>query len=467
VQVNLQAQIKEVPITTSSNEALKLFLDGRDRSEKVEYLTAASLFDKAIQKDSSFAMAYLYRSQSIGGYNVYRQNLDKAVSLVGKVSEGEKLLILYTQASADGNGQKQKEYLDMLLASFPSDKRVQLTAGSYFFSINDFSKAHKYFSEAIKLDENYAPAYNLMGYLQSSMNNYKEAEKAFQTYIKLIPDKGDPHDSYGELLLKMGRYDESISEYRKAIEKDPVNCVGSLNGIGNNYIFKSDFESARKYFQEYFNKVPDIDGKLYALFSKATSYIYEDKIEIAANTFDEYRSLAEKENQVPYIIYSYANQAFVYTESGNPAEGLKLCDKANELIEKSNLPKADKENMRTSSMFWQVYVLISNNELGKAATELEKLKQRIESRKNPGEELGLKSMTGFFELKKGNNDKALEYFSAIKAEDPWNWYYTAVAYKNKGDSQNASKLFEKLSKFNVNSLNLALVRKRAMKELKK
>lgn len=467
VPINLQAQSKEVPVTTTSKEALKFFLDGRDKFENNEFNAAASLFDKAIQTDPNFAIAYLYRAQSGGGYNVYRQNLNKAISLIGKVSEGEKLEIQYNQAYADGNGQKQKELFDKLLVAFPSDKRVQAGAGMYYFGINDFSTALKHFSKAAELDKNYSSTYNMIGYCQSALNNYQEAEKAFQTYINLVPDRGNPYDSYGELLLKMGKYDESIAQYKKAFEKDPVNFASSLSGIGDNFIFKGDYETARKYYQDYYDKASIPVAKLSALFLKAVSYIYEGKTENAIKTFDDYRIMAEKENLVPTAIGSYVNQGYVHTESGNPAEGMKLYDKANELLGKSKLPEADKENMNTSSMMWHVYFLVSNDELDKAIPELEKYKQKVESRKNPGEEMNLNSMLGFYEMKKGNYDKAIEYFSKANKEDPWTMYYTAVAYNKKGDRQNALKLFEKITNWNVNSMRLALVRKRAMEDSKK
>jgi tetratricopeptide (TPR) repeat protein len=467
VPLNILAQNKEVPVTTSSREALRLFLDGRDKLDNIEFVAAASLFDKAIKQDPGFAMAYLYRAQSGGGYNAFRQNLDKAISLAGKASEGEKLEIQYFQAYAEGDGQKQKELLDKLLASFPSDKRIQAGAGEYFYSINDFSSALKYLLKAAELDKNFASAYNMIGYCQSALNNYTEAEKAFQTYIKLVPDRGNPYDSYAELLLKMGKYDESIAQYNKAVEKDPVNFAGSLNGIGNNYIFKSDYVSARKFYQDYYDKAPTPVAKLTALFWKAISYVHEGKIENAINAFDEYRLMAEKNNLVPNAITSYAYEGYVYTESGNPKEGMKLYDKAIDLLGKSKLPEADKENMITNSMMWHLYALVLNDELDKAVPELEKFKQKVESRKNPGEEMDLNSMYGLFEIKKGNYDKAIEYFSKANTENPWNWYYTAIAYNKKNDRQDALKLFEKITKLNVNSIELALVRKRAMEELKK
>ncbi|MCK4585436.1 tetratricopeptide repeat protein, partial [candidate division WOR-3 bacterium] len=205
------AQKEEIPITTSSEEALKLFLEGREKWENIEIAAAALLFDQAIQKDPEFAMAYLYRSQSGGGFNIFRQNLEKAVSLVDKVSEGEKHLILYSQAQADGDGAKQKEHLDQLLKLFPNDKRVQTLAGSYFqYVLDDRETAIKHLKKATDLDKKYAPTYNNLGYAQSALGNYEAAEEAFKTYINLIPDNPNPYDSYAELLLKIGKYDESI-----------------------------------------------------------------------------------------------------------------------------------------------------------------------------------------------------------------------------------------------------------------
>jgi len=80
------SQKGEMTITTSSDEALKLFLDGRDKLDNIETAAAAPLFDKAIEKDPNFALAYLYRSQSGGGFKIFRKNLEKAVSLADKVS---------------------------------------------------------------------------------------------------------------------------------------------------------------------------------------------------------------------------------------------------------------------------------------------------------------------------------------------------------------------------------------------
>ena len=466
LSLNALAQDKEVPITTSSKEAREYFIQGRDKLEKSDGDAAILLFEKAIQKDPDFATAYLWRSWSGGGYNIFRQNLDKAVSLVDKVSPGEKLVILQAQASADGNIQKQKEYLDQILESYPSDKRVQLFAANAYWGLNDFPNALSHYKKATELDENFGPAYNSLGYCQSVLDNYPEAEKAFQTYIKLTPDNANGYDSYAELLLKMGKYDESIAQYKKALAINPAFAV-SLAGLGNNYIFKGDYESARKYYQECFDKASDINMKFAALNYKATSFVYEGIIEKALAAYDEYRALAEKENLIPNTIDPNFLQGFVLVETGNPTEGMKYYEKGNELVEKSKLPEADKESYLITSMVWHIYFLTAIGELEKATQEAEKGKLKVESRKNPWEEMFFNCGLGYLELKKGNYDKAIQYLSNTWKDNIWVWYYTGVADLKKGDQANATKQFEKITKWNVNGMDLALVRKRAADELKK
>lgn len=456
---------KEVPVTTSSKEALDFFMKGRDKLENLEAVAATALFDQAIQKDPNFAMAYLYRSQSGGGFNVFRKNLDKAVSLADKVSEGEKYEILYNQAQADGNGEKEQEYRDLLLEKFPSDKRIQSQVGTYYYGINDYSKAIDHFTKATELDKSYAPAYNMLGYSQSALNNYPEAEKAFQTYIKLNPGSSNPYDSYAELLLKMGKYDESIAQYKMAFDKDPVNFAVSLAGVGNNYIFKGDYATARKYYQKYFDKATLPGGKFTALYWKAASFLHEGKVDEAVKAFDESRALAEKENLAANAINACANQGFILTETGNPKQGMKYYEKATDLIANSQFSKVDVDNFMTRSGLWRFYTLTALGESEKAKAEAEKAMQKVESRKNPGEEMFLNSLLGYSALKDGKYDEAIQYYSKADTEDPLNWYYKAMAYSKKGDKQNSAKLLAKIAKSNVNSLNLALVRNKALQNL--
>lgn len=460
----LQAQNKEVPITASSKEALNLFVQGRDRLENSDFRTAQHFFQQAVEKDPSFAMGYLYLAQTSSGFDNFIKNLDKAVSLTSKISAGEKNQILYMKANSDGDGVKQKEYLGLLLKEYPSDKRIQLLAGFREYGNNNYAEALKYMKKASELDPNFAPAYNMIGYCQSGLNNYPEAEKAFQKYISLSENNANAYDSYAELLLTMGKYDESIAQYKKALEINPE-FFSSMVGIGNNYVFKGDFNTARKYYGEYFDKATLVSDKLTALFWEAVAYVHEGNSGKAISVLDESSNLAEKENQKSRVINLATTQALIYSETGNPAKGMECYHKADNLIRESKFPESVNESFMTNSMLWNLYALIANNKLDEASAAVPKCRQKVESRKDPSEERYFNSLLGLLELKKGDYDKAISYFSKSNPESPSVQYYTGLAYQKLGDKQKASKMFEKIVKSNANGMSLALFRQKATHEL--
>ena len=119
----------EIPVTTRSKEALRYFIDGRDKFENNEFIAAVDYLEKAIRTDTSFAMAYLYLLLSGDESVIFQKNPDKIVSLIDRVSDGEKKVIQYYFTRTDGDVQRQKEYLDQLLLLYPADKRVQMMAG--------------------------------------------------------------------------------------------------------------------------------------------------------------------------------------------------------------------------------------------------------------------------------------------------------------------------------------------------
>src|SRR5262245_66629847 len=87
----------KIPITTSSEEARKEFLQGRDLNEKLLIQDSIAHYDKAIQLDPNFAWAELNRSGVSPTGKEFFDHLKKAVSLADKASNGEKLLILGTE----------------------------------------------------------------------------------------------------------------------------------------------------------------------------------------------------------------------------------------------------------------------------------------------------------------------------------------------------------------------------------
>src|SRR5215471_16392851 len=141
VAANKGSATGKIPISTASEDARKEFLQGRDLNEKLLVQDSIAHFDKAISLDPNFAWAELNRSAVSPTGKEFFDHLKKAVSLADKASNGEKLLILGTEAGVNGNPSKQKEYLDQLVKAYPNDERANFALGGYYFGQQDFAQA--------------------------------------------------------------------------------------------------------------------------------------------------------------------------------------------------------------------------------------------------------------------------------------------------------------------------------------
>jgi tetratricopeptide (TPR) repeat protein len=456
-----QTKTGELSITTSSKPALALFQQAREKMDNAEITAAVPLLDEAIQKDPNFAMAYAYRALAGGGFNVLRQNLEKAVGLVDKVSPGERHWILAQEAQFDGNLPKAKEHGDALLKLYPQDKRVAQLAGTFLGdSPADLGAALRHFEKATALDARFASAYNQIGYAQSRLGDYTAAEEAFKQYIALRPGSPNPYDSYAELLMKMGRYDDSISQYQKALDKDPQ-FSSALAGIGHNDVFKGDYTKARQSYQREFDQATNVNGKSGSLFWTTTSYVHEGNTVEAMKAIEQQRAFAERANLIPTVIGTHEQAAFILAESGDLAGSVKHIDAATRLVEESALPTSTKEAARLRIMLARARILTAVHEFDSARVLVGKCQTLVDVSKNPAEERALQGVFGMLELEQGHNDQALVHFAKADPESAYDLFYTAVAQERKGDKVEAARLYSKVATWNQNDLGYAVVRARA------
>jgi hypothetical protein len=83
----------KIAVTTSSDEARKEFLAGRDLAERLRITDSIAHFDKAISLDPNFALAELNRANASPTAKEFFDHLHKAVTLAAKSSDGERLLV--------------------------------------------------------------------------------------------------------------------------------------------------------------------------------------------------------------------------------------------------------------------------------------------------------------------------------------------------------------------------------------
>jgi tetratricopeptide (TPR) repeat protein len=456
----------KVPITTSSEEARKEFLTGRDFFEKLRVQNSIQHFERAISLDPNFATAYLQLAQAATTARDFFDYTKKAVALADKVSEGERLAILAFQAGVNTEIPHQRELLEQLVAKYPRDERAHFAIGTFYFGQQQYDKTIEHFRVSLAIDSNYTPAYNLLGYALRFVEKFDDAEKAFKKYAELIPNDPNPPDSYAELLMKVGRFDESIEQYRKALAIDPK-FINSYAGLAADYTYSGKPDAAMAELDK-FEGVAQNDGQLrFALFSKVLVHVDAGRMDDALAMMDKEYAVAEKTHDVANMAADVATKAnILYEMGGKNKEALALYQQSLKLIEESTLSEPVKANARLAHKFNVASVAIHMNDLATARAEADAFKQGAEAIKNQAQIWQAHQLLGLIALAEKRYDDAVTELRQANKQNPYTLYNLGVAFQGKKDSVNAREHFAKAAHFNsLPGLNYAFIRTKAASAL--
>jgi len=453
----------KIPVTTSSEEARKEFLQGRDLSEKLLIQDSIQHFDKAISLDPTFALAELNRAQVSPTGKEFFDHLNKAVSLADKSSNGEKLLILGNEAGANGNAAKQKTYLDQLVAAYPNDERAHFNLGGYYFGQQDMPKAIEHYKKATELAPTYSTAFNILGYAYRQNADYANSEQAFKKYIELIPNDPNPYDSYAELLLKMGRFEESIAQYQKALAIDS-NFINSHQGIAAALMYQGKPQEAEAELQKITDKARSDAERRTALFALTVVEVDSGKMDKALAEVDKQYALGEKTNDLPAMTGDLQLKGNIMLEMGKPDEAKALFERGLKMTQDSNLSQEIKDNAKLFHHYNLARVALAKKDLTTAKTEAETFRKGTETLKNPFQTRQAHELTGMIALEAKDYDSAVTELQQANQQNPYDLYRLCQAYQGKGDMGKAKEFCTKAAAFNsLPQLNLAFIRMKAAK----
>jgi len=453
----------KIPITTSSDEAKKEFVQGRDLFERLQANDSLQHFDKALTLDPTFASAELARANSAPTTKEFFDHLNKSVSLAEKASEGEKLQILAAQAGTNGDAIKQKEYLEKLVATYPNDERAHFALAGYHFGQQEMSDAVEHYKKATELGPTYSTAYNLLGYAYRQQGDYGNAEQAFKKYIELIPSDPNPYDSYAELLLKMGRFDESIAQYQKALQIDPRWIPGHF-GIAADLMYQNKWPDAETELQKLADSAQN-DGELRtAYFGMAVVASDSGHLDKALAAMDKEYAVAQKKNDVASMAADLQAKGNILAEMPKYDDAAKTFERSLQIIEGSDLSQEIKDNAKLLHHFNMAALAISKKDYAAAQTHADEYLKGAQVSKNPAQMKQAHELAGRIALAQKDYDKTIAELQQANLQDPRNVYRLSLAYQAKGDSAKAHEMCKKAAEFNsLPQLNYAFIRTKAQK----
>ena len=144
--------------------------------------------------------------------------------------------------------------------------RLHTELGAAYYEQRQLSVALEEYTEALKIDPKFPPAYNGLGLVYSSLNEDAKAESNFKQALGLDPGSSETHNNYGTFLCSRNRIDESIEQFMLAV-KNPVYQTPQLAYLNaaKCVLKKNDNKAAEKYLIKALEFQPNLRQAQYQL----------------------------------------------------------------------------------------------------------------------------------------------------------------------------------------------------------
>jgi tetratricopeptide (TPR) repeat protein len=212
---------------------------------------ALEYFEKAIDRDSSYALAYAGLALTYGMIGDYHYMAPKEAFPLAKEAA--------------------------LRALELDDALPEAHYALAFIKLDhewDWKGAEQGYKRAIELNSNYAAARQGYAMYLMCVARFEEALEEIERARELDPLSLIINRNTGQHLYRARRYDEAIEALQKTIEIDPT-FLGSHRYLGMVYLQKSMFEQALEEFQKekdiirgFYSHIESLIGVTYALLGK-------------------------------------------------------------------------------------------------------------------------------------------------------------------------------------------------------
>ncbi|UCH13896.1 MAG: protein kinase [Bacteroidales bacterium] len=347
------AQIELAEVTTTSMEAYRFFLYGREKFEKSYWEDALYFLRKSIELDSTFSMAYLYLAltcEMLYYDEESWQALENAKKYSYRATEKERLYIEEGYYRYDA--ENRYRILIELAEKYPKEKRVQCKLGEYYLGMKMLDKAITTLNTAIDLDPGYGSALELLARAYMDSGAFDLAVEIQKKYTNISPDDAEPLVGLGDIYFRLGKLNDAIANYKSAIQIKPVFYYAYLK-ISYCYGLMEDYSEAGEWISKYKQLIqPHVPLSGEAIWWTAYYQQWLGQFEIALNTLEEALNLG-REFTVPWgsaiveflvgycnyeqndlkTSYRYFNNAFKVFMSDNPLPFLLFYDFYRGIIE--------------------------------------------------------------------------------------------------------------------------------------
>jgi tetratricopeptide (TPR) repeat protein len=345
-------------ITTSSPEALKYYVEGRRHQYNAEGKQAVAFYEKAVEIDPEFAMAYRALSMQRNDMAIARKYLKKALELSARLPEGERLLIEANWYDVEEDYARAIEVLEELLKIYPHHNLGIFWLAYVYDNAGDIGKAIERYEICVQNQKTAINFGNLANaYMEKGL--YQKAEDVCRSFLKDVQDNAYVREELVTSYLCRREFDPALAEAEKLYLLSP----SDKEYKGRVLFFKDDFAGAEK-----------ILGRDALLLIRGK---FEENVNISRQNLEKSKGDKEKEANA-YGGLSWAlRKAGRYEEAYRASDQyLKLSAENRKSAGESGLPYLPSQ--QKSDLFWKGRIQTEMKSFAEAQKTAEELKSVIE-----------------------------------------------------------------------------------------
>jgi serine/threonine protein kinase/tetratricopeptide (TPR) repeat protein len=220
-----------VQLLSTRWDAMRHYYRGAKAWERLDMNTAERELRSALEIDPHLALAHLM----LGEVRVFQNQWDAAQSEIlaarkeaEALTEVDQLRVEAFLARVFGKPFEERVYLQKLIGLQPYKREYLYELAESYFHTADVDEAISKYLDALSLDDQYALAYNHIGYCYAWKGEHSRALEAHKRYLEL-DQSANAYDSLGDAYMQSGEYAEAEEMKSKAIQMDPLMYYASRN----------------------------------------------------------------------------------------------------------------------------------------------------------------------------------------------------------------------------------------------
>lgn len=335
---------------------------------------AMTAYDRAIQIDDKYALAYLKRGQlytSSRNYNEAQDALQRAIDIDPNFAPAYRDLgeLYYFAGQYDKALSTFKKYVDM--AENTPETRAKYA--SFLFLTKNYDQALQEVEQVLQKEPGNTTMNRLKAYSYLELGQPEQALQAMETYLQKVDQNkliASDYEYYGKILSKNNQDQKAIENLSKALEMDSSKAELYYD-LANAYARTEQFDKAVEVY----------NAKQEKLGASNTDYYHMGNAYMMANNYEKADST--------YAKITESNPTYAYAHLWRARAQANMDPETETGLAKPH---------------YEEFIKLANSETDKFKREL------IEAN----------SYLGYFHYLKGNRNEALQHWQKVKELDPAN-----------------------------------------------